>query len=106
MTPCSVHCTASRSPDAATTPSSTEPGPACRGPYGHRSRRTCCATPRSTPSAASAATPSPKHSPDTPRRRWTGLYLRSRPCEVAAAVATLTDEPHPLADSDHLEHLM
>jgi integrase/recombinase XerC len=28
----------------------------------------------------------------------TGLYLRARPCDVAAAVATLTNEPHPLAD--------
>jgi integrase len=28
----------------------------------------------------------------------TGLYLRARPCDVAAAVAILTDEPHPLAD--------
>ena len=45
------------------------------------------------------------HSPDTPPS-VTGLYLRARPCEVAAAVAILTDEPHPLADSDHLEHLM
>jgi integrase len=36
----------------------------------------------------------------------TGLYLRARPCDVAAAVAVLTDEPHPLADTDHLDHLM
>lgn len=28
----------------------------------------------------------------------TGLYLRARPSDVAAAVATLTDEPHPLAE--------
>jgi integrase len=30
----------------------------------------------------------------------TGLYLRARPSEVAAAIATLTGEPHPLTD-DH-----
>jgi integrase/recombinase XerC len=36
----------------------------------------------------------------------TGLYLRARPCDVAAAVAILTEEPHPLADHDHLDHLM
>jgi integrase len=29
----------------------------------------------------------------------TGLYLRARPCDVAAAVAELTEEPHPLADA-------
>jgi integrase/recombinase XerC len=28
----------------------------------------------------------------------TGLYLRARPCDVAAAVAILTEEPHPLAE--------
>jgi integrase/recombinase XerC len=28
----------------------------------------------------------------------TGLYLRARLCDVAAAVAVLTDEPHPLAE--------
>lgn len=31
----------------------------------------------------------------------TGLYLRARPSDVAAAVAVLTDEPHPLADREH-----
>jgi integrase/recombinase XerC len=29
----------------------------------------------------------------------TGLYLRARPGGVAAAVAELTEEPHPLADT-------
>jgi integrase len=28
----------------------------------------------------------------------TALYLRARPCDVAAAVAVLTNEPHPLAE--------
>ena len=40
----------------------------------------------------------------------TGLYLRARLCDVAAAVAVLTDEPHPLAehdeDRDNLDLLM
>ena len=31
----------------------------------------------------------------------TGLYLRARPCDVAAVVAVLTDEPHPLAAHGH-----
>jgi integrase len=30
----------------------------------------------------------------------TGLYLRARPSDVAAAVAALTGEPHPLSESD------
>lgn len=30
----------------------------------------------------------------------TGLYLRARLCDVAAAVEVLTDEPHPLAEHD------
>jgi len=29
----------------------------------------------------------------------TGLYLRARLCDIAAVVATLTGEPHPLADT-------
>jgi hypothetical protein len=30
----------------------------------------------------------------------TGLYLRARPSDVAAAVAALTGESHPLSESD------
>jgi integrase/recombinase XerC len=36
----------------------------------------------------------------------TGLYLRARLCDVAAAIAVLTDEPHPLAERGYSDLVM
>lgn len=75
------------------------PGLLARAPlYRHQRHRTC----RRLRRRASLRGPRPTS--------VTGLYLRARPCDVAAAVAVLTDEPHPLAErepaSGHPELLM
>lgn len=56
-------------------------------------------TPPSPTSPDSPATPPPKPAPDTPRPPVTGRYIHATLAEVAAAVAVLTGEPHPLAAS-------
>lgn len=61
--------TAFRCRPAATARSSTEPEPAWTGPTAPQCPPTSCATPPSPPSGASPATPSPRPSPVTRRRR-------------------------------------